>query len=782
MLPFGGTYFNEMIDILAVTCQTKNIKMKSYLRFLGRNKLYTAIEVVGLSLALAFIIPLVNVLADKYERTHAHERWDDIYVVAYMGNMWTDVNFCDYLMEQMPEVEMAASAIINDRMAVGKDFFEFFPFEFIEGDESFLDLRNNIAVSDKFAAMIADGSAIGKSVMIEGNEYTVAAVFKSGRNDILKECSILENIAPYKELHLNGGQASGLTFIRLGDGHDRKEAQAKILEYADRYNEGSDNYFKMKEMGVARELIRYDELPSCLYNYGHFMFHQPTSMTLVSILLGLIFIVAILNYINLNVALSTTRAKENATRRLIGASRRTLIMKSLAESFVFTAACFILGYLMSGYTSSYIKSLFATTGFTDFSVDPIWNIRTLSASAGIIIITALIAGISPSVIASRFTPLDVTKGDFRLHGKRRLSRFFISFQTILSIILLSGVLMISKCYKNTMKVDFNCDIEDVAFLKCSPDQAEVMVSKASTDPEILSVGLASQVPAQGFTSLVKTPKNPQYFYSHIACDRAGFDVFGFEILELFEPDYRGLWLTPQTKSVIERDSLLLDQIYKATGTDRIAGTINDFPGTAPLEISEIVLTFASVKDNPSVKGVVFRTTEDHAHGKDKIISLFNEVLDNDIPDALAIQNPVKYVREMLHENMAPLKIVLDTIGLVMLLVVFMSMMGLAGMSIHFTNERRNEIAVRRIFGATENGVLMRTLRFYLIITAVASAIGICVAEAVRMFFSTLGTRTTDVWWVYVAAVVLSFAISISSVLLQIVRAARTNPAEALKKE
>ena len=158
--------------------------MKSYLRFLGRNKLYTAIEVVGFSLALAFIIPLVNVLADKYERTHAHERWDDIYVVAYMGNMWTDVNFCDYLMEQMPEVEMAASAIINDRMAVGKDFFEFFPFEFIEGDESFLDLRNNIAVSDKFAAMIADGSAIGKSVMIEGNEYTVAAVFKSGRNDI----------------------------------------------------------------------------------------------------------------------------------------------------------------------------------------------------------------------------------------------------------------------------------------------------------------------------------------------------------------------------------------------------------------------------------------------------------------------------------------------------------------------------------------------------------------------------------------------------------------------
>ena len=512
------------------------------------------------------------------------------------------------------------------------------------------------------------------------------------------------------------------------------------------------------------------------------MSYKKTAMTFVTILLALIFIVAILNYINLNVALSTTRAKENATRRLIGASRRTLVFKSLVESLTFTALCFILGYLMSEYTTSFIKGLFATTGINDFSAEPIWNIRTVTTSAGIIVITSLIAGIAPSLIASRFTPLDVTKGNFRLHGKRHLSRFFIGFQTILSIILLSGVLMIYKCYSNTLKVDFNCDIEDIAFLRCSPDQAKVMASKASGYPEIISVGLASQVPAEGFTSVLRTADNPQYLYSHIECDHAGFDTFGFEILEQYENDCRGLWLTPLTKSVIERDSLLLDQIYMATGTDRIAGTINDFPGTAPMQNKDITLTFASVKENPSVPGVIFRTTDDHDRDKAEIISMFNEVLDNDIPDALPMQNPVKYVIEMLHETMASVKIIIDTIGLVMLLVVIMSMMGLAGMSIHFTNERRNEIAVRRIFGATENGVLMRTLRFYLIITAVASAIGICVAEAVRMFFSTLGTRTTDVWWVYVTAVVLSFAISISSVLLQIFRAARTNPAEALKKE
>ena len=104
------------------------------------------------------------------------------------------------------------------------------------------------------------------------------------------------------------------------------------------------------------------------------------------------------------------------------------------------------------------------------------------------------------------------------------------------------------------------------------------------------------------------------------------------------------------------------------------------------------------------------------------------------------------------------------------------------MSMHFMNERKNEIAVRRIFGATENGEVMRSLRFYLIITGIASVLGICVAEFVRQLFIELGSVPKNVWWIYVVSVALSFAISLVSVLWQTLRAARTNPAEALKKE
>jgi len=758
--------------------------MKSYLRFLSRNKLYTAIEVVGLSLALAFVIPLINVIADKYERSHAHERYEDIYTVGYMGNLYTEVNFSDYLKESIPEIEMATSAMLGPRSIVDKDFFYFFPFEFVEGDESFLDSRDNIAVSEKFAAMIADGSAMGKAVKIEDRYYTVAAVFKNNRNDILKECEILQNIAPFKEPRENGGISSGVTFISIRKGHDRKEIESRILEVADTFNAGDETYMKYKEAGVFRGLVRYDELPTCMVNYGLFMKYQHGPMTLVAALLLLIFITAILNYINLNVALSTTRAKENATRKLVGATRRHLIISNLYESLAFTAACFVLGYLLSGYTGQFIKGLLAMTEFTDFSVEPIWNVRTITVSVTIIIITALAAGLAPSLMASRFSPLDITKGDFRLHSKRRLSKFFISFQTILSVVLLSVVLMADKCHRDAMKVDFNCDIEDVVYMRVTPENAAIMLSKAAEYPEILSCGRASQVPAQGLSGVINIPDTPQYLFSHIECDRSGFETLGFEILQQNGNDFNGLWLTPYTQSFIENDPRLLDHLYKSTGTDHIAGIVNDFPGVAPLEGGGPYLTIASVKEEPIRTSVVFKIAGDHKKGRELVQTLFNDAQTNMIaPDGnITGMEKARYVLDILEETTAPIRLIIMMIGIVMVLVVIMSMMGLIGISMHFMNERKNEIAVRRIFGATENGEMMRNLRFYLIMTGIASVLGICVSEFVRQFFIALGSVPQNVWWIYVVSVALSFAISLASVLWQTLRAARTNPAEALKKE
>ena len=758
--------------------------MKSYLRFLSRNKLYTAIKIVGLSLALAFVIPLINIIVDKNERCRAHERHEDIYVVAYSGNLYTDVNFGDYLKERMSEVEHVSSAIINSgsTVIVDHEFFHFFPFEFIEGNESFLDSRNNVAISEKYARTISEESPIGRSLRLDGQEYNIAAVFKSQRNDILKECEILQSIAQHKEFSLSGGIAEGVTFVALPDDHDRQSAEQMILEIADEYNQGNEIYLKMKEYGVTRKLFRYDELPEALENYGQFMQYRSGAMLFIYIIIGLIFIVAVLNYINLNVAVSTSRARESATRKLVGASRNQLIIKGLTESLAFTLICFLFGYLMSGHVGSFIKGLLAMTGFTDFSCEPTGSVSAIVTFVFLIVITAFVAGITPSVISSRFTPLEVTKGDLRYHSKKRWSKFFIGFQTILSVILISVVLMISTCYRKALEVDFNCDIEEVGYIRTMNDMAPLIVAKAAEYPEIISVGLASQVPAEGFSGAITTLDNEQLLFSNIACDSNGFDTFGFEILEQYTDDIHGLWITPYTQSFMQRDSILIHSIFNITKTDHIAGIINDFPGTQPLEHTGVTLTFATVGDDLYRPGVVFKSNGDNAHCREIMQNILSELCLDSVIEAHMMQAKPKYVREILDEKMSPMKFILELMAIVMALVVIMSMMGLVGMSIHFTNERRNEIAVRRIFGATENGELIRNLKFYIVITAVALVPAVCIAELLRQAFGQFGIYPHNVWWIYVTTALLSFSFSMLSVLWQTLRAARTNPVEALKKE
>ena len=205
---------------------------------------------------------------------------------------------------------------------------------------------------------------------------------------------------------------------------------------------------------------------------------------------------------------------------------------------------------------------------------------------------------------------------------------------------------------------------------------------------------------------------------------------------------------------------------------------------APLEGGGPYLTIASVKEEPIRTSVVFKIAGDHKKGRELVQTLFNDAQTNMIaPDGdITGMEKARYVLDILEETTAHIRLIIKMIGIVMVLVVIMSMMGLIGMSMHFMNERKNEIAVRRIFGATENGEMMRNLRFYLIMTGIASVLGICVAEFVRQFFIALGSVPQNVWWIYVVSVALSFAISIVSVLWQTLRAARANPAEALKKE
>ena len=131
--------------------------MKSYLRFLSRNKLYTAIEVVGLSIAIAFALPMLCYNNSVRQISKGHENYENIYSVCFDQLQGTSPEFGAFLKERIPEIAKVTNPVLQKQEIldddnrktdfIDKDFFYFFPCTFIEGDENFLDIPGAVAVS-----------------------------------------------------------------------------------------------------------------------------------------------------------------------------------------------------------------------------------------------------------------------------------------------------------------------------------------------------------------------------------------------------------------------------------------------------------------------------------------------------------------------------------------------------------------------------------------------------------------------------------------------------------
>ena len=141
-----------------------------------------------------------------------------------------------------------------------------------------------------------------------------------------------------------------------------------------------------------------------------------------------------------------------------------------------------------------------------------------------------------------------------------------------------------------------------------------------------------------------------------------------------------------------------------------------------------------------------------------------------------------YVKEIHKGNISEEKAIVVLMRTIMILVIFMTMMGLTGMSVYFASERRQEIAIRKVFGGTINTETVRNIRAYMRIVLIADIIALPLIYFLLSRLSLDSNVKVNTFWIYVAAIVLSFVIAILAVLWQTLRAARTNPAEALKKE
>ena len=758
---------------------------------MSRNKLYTAIEAVGLAVSLAFVIIIGSYVWQQYAVTWENPDRERVYVPGTPGFPALTYGFPDAIGD-IPEIESVSrmcNVVVHpvirgenteaESVGVEPEFFEICPqFRFVEGSADVLSVPNNAILSASFARK--HNLSVGEALDITGSSYVVGAILEDLKGTVIKPYDIFLNAAVYKdEWQPFDNYGSTVTLIKVRPETDRKELYDKLESVC------KDVYSSIYGQSFFEhlELSRYDEL---FFKETEGFFRHGDKATLrILMLVGLLLLLsAILNYINLSVALTGKRAKEMAVRQLSGASRAGIIWKYLAESIAFTAVCFAAGLLLA---EAFCPAMNALLNNPDIPIKIIWSPGYVFAYIVIILLVGVLCGIFPAMMSSRYNPVDVMKGGYRRRSKMVFSKVFIVLQNALAVILIALAITMEAQMHKTQERPMNCNIENIFFLKDFSGEDNAPLKDAlEALPCVRRIGRSSGVPGSINMGQYSTTQDGQdILYKLIRMDSTAFSMFGFEILEDFHaPQFNSVWFSDKSFAATGFDSDYHDisgtLSRRTKGCEQVAGVFKSFP-TNNANIGEEDYAIVSLMRSEDIPfaGWVIETTPDRKAAKAQIM----EAYDNSIKGKQIYGSLAFWVDENIAEAWKPARNNMRLVEIFMLLSIIIALLGLVAMSTYYADEKSRDIAVRKVFGGTVDTEAQRTILEYMVLVGIACVIGIPIAVyAAQEYLKDFIYRLEGYWWIFVVAVLLTGLIAFVSVIWQVFKAAKTNPAIELKKE
>lgn len=796
--------------------------MKYFFRFLKNNPLYAVINVVGLALSLMFVILIGDYTYRQFSIDKWHKNHERIYVLGTEnGNSLLSWPDCAHsLKDRYPEVEDVCCVYMHNGkikhedkvyeesqgdnagniMLADSNFFRFFDFKMIDGDrETALDSPEKCVVTESLAkALFPDGNALGQPLQIEGTRYvfvsddngdpydsslvyTVSGVIKDlDKTVFLNETAVIANFerAPQvlgyrlrNDLMASGPLGSTLSFLMLRPGASLEDKIEDLTSYCIESIPVFNFYGNTKAA-----IIPLDDLMFAPQNTGAGL--QTGDKSLLGILLAVVLAIlmfAVTNYINLTVANTGFRAKEMATRRLLGSDGLGISLELIGESTLMVFISFIIGGALALLLEDKMAVLFK--GKIDILKDI--NLATVSASLVFIILTGVISGIMPTVSLSRYKPIDVVKGSFRYHSKMVLSRIFIILQNVITMTMMTATLTILLQMSHLVKAPLGYNTENI--FRVSSDNPEVMRNALKSQPFVQEIGSFSGTSLDGNYCSMSTRKdkdNNNLLVYLTTWDKEFIDIMGINLV-------KDNHLSGDVKYINEELAGKLslgDGESEVTWGDgkvmQVAGIFSNFHMTNILDPYQPFLI--SVKDTDEIEDPNFMVkTDGSPDARKKLCDLIKEV-DGTTEDLdWKVQSIESTVKASLTEEKNTMRIVSIFTGV----AVLISILGFIGMSLFFIRQRKKEIGVRRIMGSTTNEVLSLLLTKF------------CAPLLVSFIFAVpLSWFIMDKWlesfsyriglspWIFIASGAVSLLIAVVSIFFQTLHAAHSNPADAIRAE
>lgn len=800
--------------------------MKSYFRFLSRNKLYTLINVVGLVVSLMFIILIGDYTWRQYSIDTWHQNADRIYVVGNQESfaLWPEAT--EAIKNMCPEVEQTCCVLsqkgrikygqqevqngANENgiiMMADSTFFRFFDFPLLAGDrQTALDAPDKCVITERLAhRLFGAKDPIGESLQVIGElesdyakeffdstlVYTVSAVVKDLDHTVLpNETQIIISMERYPQVigyrffnyHFASTTISSCkAFFMLRPGMTLENKVKTIDDYIDKNFHTILGHHKttvtpLKDMLFAPQ------------NNGKGLLKG--DKTRLRILLAAVFALlffAVSNYINLTVANTGFRAKEIATRKLFGSSQSRVSLKLIAESTLMVAISFVIGLFLAVSFQEEVSQLFKGK----IAICEDINVISVSVSLVFILLTGIVSGILPSMLLSRFQPIDIVKGNFRFHSKLVLGRLFIILQNVITVTMLTASLVIWLQLNHLIHAPRGFDAKNL-YCIMSPDGKSQTIGKQLAElPFIEEMGTyEGGLFNYNFPSALGVVRGDQLLVLFCTTiDQASFDLLGLKIIKDHGSVSGGYYLTREALRHLgyNDETRVLD--FGTGSTAPINGVLND------IKLAN-VLSDITQPDVPNAEEPPFAICIDKhkefphflvkTNGDKKAKAVFQEMVKKlEAPNASKVQGieRVQSVEESIEKAFAKEQNTLKIVLLFTLIAIIISIMGFVGLSLFFIRQRQKEIGLRKIMGSTSGEVMMLMLRMFCTPLLLSFVIAIPLSWYVMTdWLSNFSYRISLSPWIFVVTSAFALLVAVLSVSLQILKAVRTNPVESIKTE
>ncbi len=677
-----------------------------------------------------------------------------------------------------------------------------------KGDtETALDAPDKIILSQTTAKKyFGNEEPVGKTLVQKGSTipriYQVTGVFKDYP---LNSHLIIDYLVSYKSLgkfqRLNGDTSNSTetsfgwydfyTYVKLKPGTDIKQFDAKLVAFCD---EHMNNQEWSKKNNVRNELHSLPLGDIHLYsNYNQEAEVNGDGQTVSFLfLIGvLIIFIAWINYINLATARSVERAKEVGVRKVLGALRSDLIGQFLTESFVLNIMALVLAIIAAFLLTPAFNRFTGRDVVTGFHLPKEYWTGFLS----LFFLGSFLAGIYPAFVLSGYKPVTVLKGIFKNSSSGILLRkTLIVAQFITSVVLVAGTMIVYQQLSYMRNQKLGTNISQTLVLE-GPSAMTDSVFNGTFQPfkdDILHIHNVKNVTAS--TSVMGTEIYWTNGVKKLGSENKAVTLYNIGIDYDFIPSYEIQMAAGRNFSkemATDKKAILLnEEAVKALGFDNAQAAVNQkVVRRDTFTIAGVVTNFHHLGLQKKVDPMIFLLRPNSRQyysvkmGPENIrqtVASVETEWKKYFPE-----DPFNYffLDDSYNHQYKSDQLFGSIFSIFALLAILIACFGLAGLSAYNILQRRKEIGIRKVMGASVKQLLVLLSKDFLRLVIISFFVAIPVTILLmNKWLEDFAYRIHISWWVFAVAGIISVCIAFATISFQAVKAAVANPVKSLRTE